>query len=129
MTGSLFQLCAMDEAIGYSRRITRGIEVNEDTLAVDVINNVGPNSHYLRQPHTRHYYKSEYFYPKLLDRQNFENWESTGSLTMQDRTIARVHDIWRPTSRRRSSRRPGRSSRRSWARPRTGSRTRSSGEI
>ena len=27
-------LAAMDEAIGYSRRITRGIEVNEDTLAV-----------------------------------------------------------------------------------------------
>jgi trimethylamine--corrinoid protein Co-methyltransferase len=93
MTGSLFQLCAMDEAIGYSRRITRGIEVNDDTLAVQVINQVGPNNHYLRQPHTRRYYKTEYFYPKLLDRQDFENWASTGSLTMKDRTIARVRDI------------------------------------
>ncbi len=93
MTGSLFQLCAMDEAIGYARRITRGIEVNDDTLAVDVINKVGPNNHYLREPHTRRYYKSEYFYPKLLDRQDFENWESSGSLTMKDRTIARVHDL------------------------------------
>jgi len=93
MTGSLFQLCAMDEAIGYSRRITRGIEVNDDTLAVEVINQVGPNNHYLRQPHTRRYYKSEYFYPKLLDRQDFENWEASGSLTMKDRTIARVRDI------------------------------------
>jgi trimethylamine--corrinoid protein Co-methyltransferase len=93
MTGSLFQLCAMDEAIGYSRRITRGIEVNDDTLAVSVIDKVGPNNHYLRQPHTRKYYKSEYFYPKLLDRQDFENWESTGSLTLKDRTIARVRDI------------------------------------
>ncbi|MBL6966741.1 MAG: trimethylamine methyltransferase family protein, partial [Anaerolineales bacterium] len=46
MTGSVFQLTAMDEAIGYARRITRGIEVNEDTMAVDVINNVGPNGHY-----------------------------------------------------------------------------------
>jgi trimethylamine--corrinoid protein Co-methyltransferase len=93
MTGSLFQLCAMDEAIGYSRRITRGIEVNDDTLAVDVINKVGPNNHYLRQPHTRRYYKTEYFYPKLLDRQDFENWSATGSLTMKDRTEARVRDI------------------------------------
>src|SRR5512136_2584897 len=93
MTGSVFQLAAMDEAIGYSRRITRGIEVNEDTLAQAVINTVGRNNHYLRQPHTRRYYKTEYFYPKLLDRQDFENWSSTGSLTMKDRTIARVRDI------------------------------------
>jgi trimethylamine---corrinoid protein Co-methyltransferase len=83
----------MDEAIGYSRRITRGIEVNDDTLAVEVINKVGPNNHYLRQPHTRRYYKSEYFYPKLLDRQDFESWSSTGGLTMKDRTVARVRDI------------------------------------
>ena len=67
--------------------------MNDDTLAAPVINAVGPNNHYLRQPHTRRYYKSEYFYPKLLDRQDFENWESTGSLTMKDRTIARVRDI------------------------------------
>jgi trimethylamine--corrinoid protein Co-methyltransferase len=83
----------MDEAIGYSRRIIRGIEVDDDTLAVDVINKVGPNNHYLRQPHTRKYYKSEYFYPKLLDRQDFENWESSGSLTMKQRTVARVRDV------------------------------------
>jgi len=93
MTGSLFQLCAMDEAIGYARRITRGIEVNEDTLAVDVIHAVGPNGHYLKQPHTRRYYKTEYYYPKLLDRQDFENWSATGSLTLKDRTIARVRDL------------------------------------
>jgi len=93
MTGSLFQLCAMDEAIGYARRTTRGIEVNEDTLAVDVIHAVGPNGHYLKQPHTRRYYKTEYYYPKLLDRQDFENWSATGSLTLKDRTIARVRDL------------------------------------
>ncbi len=93
MTGSVFQLCAMDEAIGYSRRITRGIKVNDDTLAVDVIHAVGPNGHYLKQKHTRRYYKSEFWYPKLCDRQDFENWNMTGRLTMKDRTIARVRDI------------------------------------
>ena len=93
MTGSVFQLAAMDEAIGYSRRITRGIEVNKDTLAVDVIHAVGPNGHYLKQKHTRRYYKNEFWYPKLCDRQDFENWNMTGRLTMKDRTIARVRDI------------------------------------
>jgi trimethylamine--corrinoid protein Co-methyltransferase len=93
MTGSVFQLALMDEAIGYSRRITRGIEVNEDTLAVDVIHHVGPNGHYLREPHTRRYFKSEFWYPKLCDRRNFEEWEMMGRTTMRDRAIARVHDI------------------------------------
>ena len=93
MTGSVFQLAAMDEAIGYSRRISRGIEVNEDSLAVDVIHSVGPNGHYLRQEHTRRHYKNEFFYPKLCDRHNYEEWEMMGKATMKDRTIARVRDI------------------------------------
>jgi trimethylamine--corrinoid protein Co-methyltransferase len=93
MTGSVFQLAAMDEAIGYSRRITRGIEVNEDTLAVDVIKDVGPNGHYLKQAHTRRYYKNEFWYPNLHDRRNYEEWLEMGKTTMKDRTIARVHDI------------------------------------
>jgi trimethylamine--corrinoid protein Co-methyltransferase len=93
MTGSVFQLAAMDEAIGYSRRITRGIEVNDDTLAVDVIHAVGPNGHYLKHPHTRRYYKNEFWYPNLHDRRNYEEWAEMGQQTMKDRTVARVHDI------------------------------------
>jgi trimethylamine---corrinoid protein Co-methyltransferase len=93
MTGSVFQLAAMDEAIGYARRITRGIEVNEDTLAVDVINHVGPNGHYLREAHTRRYYKNEFWYPKLSDRRNYEEWEMMGKSTFKERTVARVQDI------------------------------------
>ena len=93
MTGSVFQLSAMDEAIGYARRITRGIEVNEDTLAVDVIHHVGPNGHYLREKHTRRYYKNEFWYPKLCDRRNYEEWEKMGKTTMRDRTVDRVRGI------------------------------------
>jgi len=93
MTGSVFQLVAMDEAIGYSRRITRGIEVTPETLAVDVIKEVGPNGHYLRHPHTRKFYKTEFWYPNLCDRRNFEEWEMMGKTTFKDRTVARVHDI------------------------------------
>jgi trimethylamine---corrinoid protein Co-methyltransferase len=93
MTGSVFQLAAMDEAIGYARRITRGIEVDEDTMAVDVIHHVGPNGHYLREPHTRRHFKTEFWYPNLHDRHNFEEWDASGRTTMKDRTVARVQDI------------------------------------
>lgn len=93
MTGSVFQLTAMDEAIGYARRITRGIEVNEDTLAVDVINRVGPNGHYLKDEHTHRYYKSEYWLPNLVDRTSYEDWKLMGEKSFKDRTVARVQDI------------------------------------
>ncbi|RME81487.1 MAG: trimethylamine methyltransferase [Caldilineae bacterium] len=93
LTGSIFQTAMMDEAIGYSRRITRGIEVNDDTLAVEAIHNVGPNGHYLREPHTHRYYKTEFWYPNLCDRHNFEEWDMMGRTRMRDRVIARVRDI------------------------------------
>jgi len=93
MTGSVFQLAMMDEAIGYARRITRGIDVNEETLAVDVIGNVGPNGHYLREEHTRRHYKTEFWYPNLCDRRNYEEWAQMGSQRMSDRVIGRVQDL------------------------------------
>jgi len=93
MTGSLFQLCMMDEAIGWSRRVTRGIEVNEETLAVEVIKSVGPNGHYLRHPHTRKFFKTEFWYPTLCDRHNYEEWSAAGSLPMRERVIAKVREI------------------------------------
>lgn len=93
LTGSIFQTVMMNEAIGYSRRITRGIEVNDDTLAVEVIHNVGPNGHYLREQHTRRHYKKEFWYPKLMDRRNYEEWEMMGSSRMRDRVIAYTNDI------------------------------------
>jgi len=93
MTGSVFQLTAMNEAIGYARRITRGIEVNEDTLAVDVIDRVGPNGHYLKDEHTRRHYKNEFWMPGLIDRRNFEDWKMMGEKSFKDRTVAKVQDI------------------------------------
>jgi len=93
LTGSILQTVMMDEAIGYARRITRGIEVNEDTLAVDAIREVGPNGHYLRAEHTRRYYKSEFWYPNLCDRRNYEEWVDMGSTTLGDRVITRTHEI------------------------------------
>ena len=93
MTGSVFQLTAMDESIGYSRRITRGIEVSEETLAVDAIHRVGPNGHYLKDEHTMRHYKSEYWLPNLVDRRSYEDWELMGKKSFKDRTAARVQDI------------------------------------
>ena len=63
------------------------------TQAVEAIQRVGPNGHYLKDEHTRRYYKTEFWYPNLCDRNSYEDWDMMGRLTMKDRTIERVRDI------------------------------------
>lgn len=93
ITGSILQTVMMDEAIGYSRRITRGIEVNDETLATEVIHSVGPNGHYLAHPHTQAHFQKEFWFPNLCDRRSYEQWKQSGAKTMRDRVIDRTKQI------------------------------------
>jgi trimethylamine--corrinoid protein Co-methyltransferase len=93
ITGSIFQTVMMDEAIGYARRITRGIEVNEETLATEVIHSVGPNGHYLTHKHTQNHFQKEFWFPNLCDRRSYEQWEHSGASTMGQRVIDRTRQI------------------------------------
>jgi trimethylamine--corrinoid protein Co-methyltransferase len=93
MTGSLRQLVMMDEVIGYAKRIARGIDVTPDTLAVDVIDNVGPGGNYLTEEHTLAHFRREFWSPALMDRNRRETWEGRGRKTMGDRAQERVTEL------------------------------------
>ncbi|MEE9616208.1 MAG: trimethylamine methyltransferase family protein [Anaerolineae bacterium] len=68
-----------NELLGMAMHAVRGIEVNDDTLALDVINQVGPGGHYLMEEHTMRYMRTELYYPSaVFDRQGRERWEETG---------------------------------------------------
>jgi len=80
---------------GTIMRLTRGIEVNEDTLALDVIHDVcsgGPN-HYLGHAQTFSLMHSEYQYPELFDRRTRADWEADGALDLRMVAKARARDI------------------------------------
>lgn len=91
MTVSYEQYVIDDEIIGMALRAVRGIEVNEDTLAYEVIKKVGPGGNYLSEPHTVRHMRSEFFYPKVADRRNRARWEAGGATDARERarTIAR----------------------------------------
>ena len=72
------------EIAGILRRFRRGLEINEDTLAVDVVSKVGPGNHFLNQMHTRKHHRKEFRKPLLSDRQSYEGWVLE-SLTSEDR--------------------------------------------
>jgi len=60
-------------------RITQGIEVNDATLAVDVIDKVKPGGTFLGEKHTRDHLTKEHFIPSLIKRQIFDAWIKDGS--------------------------------------------------
>lgn len=74
-----------DDIIGMAMRAVKGIEVNDETLAVDIINEVGPAGNYLANDHTTMHMKQEFFYNKASDRNSRSRWEMNGSLDARER--------------------------------------------
>jgi trimethylamine--corrinoid protein Co-methyltransferase len=62
------QLVIDNEIIGMAMKMVKGIDVNVEKLAFDVIKEVGPGGNYLSSRHTLKYYRSEYLEPMLLPR-------------------------------------------------------------
>lgn len=88
------QLVIFDEATGIVSRLVKGIEVNDDTLAVDVINKVGPGGHYLTQEHTIRYLRKEIFIPNISsDRTTCDVWKKAGAKDAWQRAKAKAKEI------------------------------------
>jgi trimethylamine--corrinoid protein Co-methyltransferase len=83
-----------NEIIGMIRRILSGIKVDNGTLGFDAIKQVGPGGHYIMEDHTVEYMMSEFFYPSLSVRSNFDIWEEKGRPNMLSRANDVVHNIF-----------------------------------
>ena len=79
-----------DEICGMARRYEEGIEVTPDTLAYDVIANVGSDGNYLMEMHTVERCRSEFWTPAVVDRAGLEEWMDTG----RKRAVDRAHERW-----------------------------------
>ena len=93
MTASYEQYVIDDEINGMVMRAIRGIEFNEDTLALDVIKNVGPTGTFFDQVHTVKHLRSEFFFPKLSDRSPREQWVEKGAKDTRERAREIAKDI------------------------------------
>ena len=82
--GSMEMAVIDDEVIGYVQRIIRGTEVNDETLAVDVIKAVGPQGHFMSQKHTLDHIRKELYLPTLFDRTAEATWAKAGSKQIYD---------------------------------------------
>jgi trimethylamine--corrinoid protein Co-methyltransferase len=85
------QLVIDNEIAGNILRILQGIHVDEDTLALDVIAQVGHGGNFLDTEHTFRHYRREQYTPQLADRNRRAIWEAAGGkdFTERARDVAR----------------------------------------
>ncbi len=91
----LEQLVIDSEIAMIIKRIAEGIEVNQDTLALDVIKKVGIGKDYLGQRHTMEHFRTEHFIPAVSDRTSFDTWVAKGSKSLIDRAGDEVRRIFK----------------------------------
>ncbi len=87
------KLAIDDEVAGGVRRTLQGITVSEATLAVDLIQQVGPGGGYLGQRHTMEHLLNEQYIPVLADRRSHAAWQQAGSKDIAARARERVQDL------------------------------------
>jgi trimethylamine--corrinoid protein Co-methyltransferase len=81
------------ELLGMIERLAKGLCISDETLAVDIIEKVGPGGHFLAQKHTREYHKKEHFIPYIFDTQPYEGWLKAGAKEVRDKAREEVKRI------------------------------------
>ncbi|MEL7566700.1 MAG: trimethylamine methyltransferase family protein, partial [Dehalobacterium sp.] len=90
---SLDLLVMSNEIMGMVKRILRGIEVEDETMAVDVVDEVGPGGHFLGSEHTIMNFRSETWWPTLMNRKRYDDWCAGGKKTLAQRTNEKTQEI------------------------------------
>ncbi len=93
MTFSLEQLVLDDLVLGLVARYLQGIAVDDEALALALIDEVGPGGAFATTGHTVRHFRSELLAPGLLERGPRGAWEGAGSPGLRQSARARVRGI------------------------------------
>jgi trimethylamine--corrinoid protein Co-methyltransferase len=91
LTVSYDKLVVDNEILGMCQRVLRGIEVNDDTLATELMIEKGPGKDYLADEHTINFMRSEFFEPQITNRDKRE--ALSADMTAMGKAGARVAEI------------------------------------
>jgi trimethylamine--corrinoid protein Co-methyltransferase len=89
---SLAQLVICDQIVAWLKHLTQDVEVTDETLALDLIDTLGPQGSFLDTGHTRKHYR-ERWYPDLIERFNYTAWLKRGGKTLAERAADKVESI------------------------------------
>ncbi|MEM7292702.1 MAG: trimethylamine methyltransferase family protein [Pseudomonadota bacterium] len=91
LTASLEKLIIDAEMLQMMAAWTEPLIVDEDTLALDAVRDVGPAGHYFGTAHTMSRYETAFYAPLLSNWDNYENWLERGAITSEQR----ANQIWK----------------------------------
>ncbi len=92
LTYSLAQLAICNEIVSWIKGFLKPVEVTDETLALDLIAQVGAHGQYLKAAHTRKHFR-DHWYPDLFERGTYTDWVQKGSQTLAERAAARVQTL------------------------------------
>lgn len=93
LTMSYEKLVIDNEILGMAMRAVEGIKVNDETLAFELLKEVGPGGNFTSSRHTRSHMRGEHYQPTLSNRRFRERWEAQGSKDISQRAKERVEEI------------------------------------
>jgi trimethylamine--corrinoid protein Co-methyltransferase len=83
-----------DDVAGWIGGALEGPIFSDETLAIDLINEVGPiPGHYMAKAHTREWWNKEDYFPQVADTESYASWITTGKRDMLDRAKEKVTEI------------------------------------
>ncbi len=91
-TLSLEKLVIDDEEVRMIRRLADGIAVNDETIALDVIEKVGIGGMFLAEKHTLKHLREEQFLPRIIDRRSIDLWRKDGAKSLEERAREKVRE-------------------------------------
>lgn len=92
LTWDYASLIMQDDFVSYLMHILRGAPINDNTLNVDLINEVGPGGEFLSHENT-FYNMNKLSKVKLMDRGGRENWEAMGSKDIAEKAYEKAIHI------------------------------------
>ncbi|MBQ0059301.1 MAG: trimethylamine methyltransferase family protein [Lachnospiraceae bacterium] len=93
LTGSIQHMVMCNEIIGMSNKILQGINMDEDSLAFDLIKEVGPGGQFISNRHTFKHFKKDIWQPKMFDRVDYDGWVRQGSRQMSQIVQEKTEEI------------------------------------
>jgi trimethylamine---corrinoid protein Co-methyltransferase len=93
LTSSLASIVMCDEVVSHVKRILRGVDFSAEHMAVESIVEAGPDGNFLSSDHTVKHFRQEAWFPKLFDRNAYDNWAASGEKTLQDKAVAMARSI------------------------------------
>ena len=82
-----------NECMGAFKRVSRELVVDEDSIVLELIKEIGHGGTFLDHAHTFENFRSELWLPQIMEHRNWDNWETDGALDIRSVSLQKVIDL------------------------------------